>query len=185
MVQLLDVPVAAPVSRWNPIFSTICRLLLAGVWLWAGGSKITDLSGSVRAVNAYELLPPTMAQIVGAALPFVEVTLGLLMLAGLFTRQVALVSIALLSVFVFGIISAWVRGLQIDCGCFSKGGALGEGESPNYFWETLRDIGFMAAAGFLVLRPRTWFSLDGFLAGTPAGSADEPRSAEESTEDET
>ncbi|WP_412541827.1 MauE/DoxX family redox-associated membrane protein [Longispora sp. K20-0274] len=149
--------------------STLARLGLAGVWLFAGGSKVSDLGGSVRAVGAYELLPNGAAQVVGAALPFVEIMIGLLLLAGLFTRAAAVLSAVLFVVFIFGIASAWSRGLQIDCGCFGSGGALAPGESPTYFWETLRDIGFLAAAGFLILKARTWFSLDGVLLGGPSG----------------
>lgn len=151
------------------VVSTLARLGLAGIWLVAGGSKVSDLGASVRAVNAYELLPNGAAQIVGSALPFIEIMIGLLLLAGLFTRAAAIVSAGLFVMFIFGIASAWARGLQIDCGCFGGGGALAAGESPTYFWETLRDIGFLAAAGFLILRPRTWLSLDGVLLGGPSG----------------
>jgi hypothetical protein len=68
-------------------------------------------------------------------------------------------------IFIAGIVSAWARGLQIDCGCFSKGGDLGAGKVPTYGWEILRDLGFLVLAGILLWRPRTRVSLDGFLMG--------------------
>lgn len=142
-----------------------CRLLLAGVWLYAGGSKVTDLDGSVRAVKAYQLLPSGLAEWVGAGLPFVEVGLGLLLLAGLATRIAAAASALLLAGFVTGIISAWARGLQIDCGCFGGGGELAAGQSPSYTLDLVRDVAFLAAAGYLVWRPRTRWSVDAWLGG--------------------
>jgi len=140
-----------------------CRLVLAGVWLYAGVSKITDLSGSVRAVKAYDLLPPALAEWVGAALPVVEIGLGLLLLAGLATRVAAAGSALLLAAFMVGIASAWARGLEIDCGCFGGGGELSADESPAYLVDLLRDAALLAASGFLLWRPRTPWSLDRWL----------------------
>jgi uncharacterized membrane protein YphA (DoxX/SURF4 family) len=145
-----------------------CRLLLAGVWLYAGLSKLGDLDGSVRAVKAYRLLPLTVAELVGAALPLVEVGLGLLLLAGFATRLAGVVSAVLLAGFVAGIASAWARGLRIDCGCFGTGGDLAAGESPAYPFELGRDLVFLAAAGLLAGWPRTRWSVDGWLARTAA-----------------
>jgi uncharacterized membrane protein YphA (DoxX/SURF4 family) len=150
------------------------RLGLAAVWLVAGASKVGDLAASGRAVNAYRLMPYDVAKVIGAALPFVEIALGLLLLLGVATRLSAAVSAALLLVFIAGIASAWARGLAIDCGCFGQGGELAPGESPTYGPEILRDIGFLALAGFLLVWPVTRFSIDSWLAREPrAEDADE------------
>lgn len=154
-----------------------CRLLLAGVWLYAGALKVGDLDGSIRAVKAYQLLPPSVAEVVGAGLPFVELGLGLLLLVGLATRVAAAVSALLLVGFVIGISWAWSQGLQIDCGCFGGGGELAANESPSYGLDLFRDTAFLAAAGFLLWRPVTRWSIDAWLhrpaiadQSTPVGS---------------
>jgi uncharacterized membrane protein YphA (DoxX/SURF4 family) len=146
--------------RW---VSLAARLGLAAVWLAAGGAKVGDLAASGRAVNAYQVMPYELARVVGAALPFVEIGLGLLLLAGLAVRLGAAVSAALLAVFVAGIVSAWSRGLAIDCGCFGGGGQLAAGQGPAYGTEILRDLGFLVLAGVLLWRPRSPFSIDGLL----------------------
>jgi len=151
-------------SVW-PWISTVARLGLAAVFLVAGGSKVGDLAASGRAVNAYDLMPYDVAKIVGAAQPFLEIALGLLLLIGLAVRLSAGIGAVLLVIFIAGIASAWARGLQIDCGCFSKGGELGAGKVPTYGWEILRDLGFLVLAGILLVKPRTRFSLDGLLMG--------------------
>jgi len=106
-----------------------------------------------------------VAKVIGAVQPFLEITLGLLLLAGLAVRLSAGISAALLVVFIAGIISAWARGLQIDCGCFSTGGELGAGQNPQYAWDLARDVGFLLLAGILLWRPRTRYSIDGVLMG--------------------
>jgi uncharacterized membrane protein YphA (DoxX/SURF4 family) len=151
-------------SGW-PWISTVARLGLAAVFLIAGGTKVGDLAASGRAVNAYDLMPYDVAKAVGAAQPFLEIALGLLLLAGLAVRLSAGIGAVLLVIFIAGIASAWARGLQIDCGCFSKGGELGAGKVPTYGWEILRDLGFLVLAGILLVKPRTRFSLDGLLMG--------------------
>ena len=69
-----------------PWVSTVARLGLAAVFLIAGGLKVTDLAASGRAVNAYDLMPYSAAQVVGAIQPFLEIALGLLLLIGLAVR---------------------------------------------------------------------------------------------------
>lgn len=152
-----------------------CRLLLAGVWLYAGGSKVGDIAASTRAVKAYQLLPNTLAEWVGAALPFMEIALALLLLLGLATRAAAAASALLLAAFMAGMASAWARGLQIDCGCFGGGGDLAAGETANYSGELARDALFLAAAVFLVVWPRTRWSLDSWVLGTEPDRVDSRR----------
>ncbi|NES30913.1 DoxX family membrane protein [Micromonospora terminaliae] len=163
-------------GRWpavRPWLGIAARFGLAAVWLVAGASKIDDLAASGRAVNAYQVMPYDLATVIGAALPFVELALGVLLLVGLATRVTAGVSAALLVVFITGIASAWARGLSIDCGCFGSGGQLAAGQAPSYLPEILRDLGFLVLAGFLLSWPRTPFSVDGWLAGDTVEVDDE------------
>ena len=151
-------------AAW-PWISTVARLDLAAVFLIAGGLHVGDLAASGRAVNAYKLMSFDEARLVGAVQPFLEIAVGLLLLAGLATRLMAGVAAVLLVIFIGGIISAWVKGLQIDCGCFSKGGQLTGGRTAQYGPDVLRDLGFLVLAGILLVKPRTRFSVDGLLMG--------------------
>jgi uncharacterized membrane protein YphA (DoxX/SURF4 family) len=162
----MDTGLQARTTAVWPWISTAARLGMATVFLVAGATKVGDLAGSARAVNAYRLMPFEAAKIVGAILPFVEITLGLLLLAGIAVRLSAGIAATLLVIFIAGIVSAWARGLRIDCGCFSAGGDLGAGQVPTYGREILRDVSFLVLAGVLLWRPRTRFSVDGILEGT-------------------
>jgi protein-disulfide isomerase/uncharacterized membrane protein YphA (DoxX/SURF4 family) len=139
---------------------TAARVLLAVVWAWAAVTKMGDPAASLRAVRAYDLLPEWLAKGVGYGLPFLEIGLAILLIAGLATRLAAMLSSALLVVFLAGIISAAVRGLQIECGCFGGGGQLGAGQSTAYTGEILRDAGLLVVSLFLVWAYRTRFAVD-------------------------
>jgi protein-disulfide isomerase/uncharacterized membrane protein YphA (DoxX/SURF4 family) len=153
-------PVISTPARVRPWLGTAARLLLAVTWAWAAVAKMGDPAASVRAVRAYQILPEWLAQGVGYGLPFLELGLAVLLLIGLATRVAAIVSAALLVVFLAGIVSAAVRGLQIECGCFGGGGQLGAGQSTAYTGEILRDTGLLLVSVFLVWAYRTVFAVD-------------------------
>jgi uncharacterized membrane protein YphA (DoxX/SURF4 family) len=150
--------------RLSPWISTLVRLVLAGVFLAAGAMKAVDPQSSVAAVRAYELLPASLETVVGWALPFVEIALGLLLVIGAFARLLAVVSALVLAVFLAAVVSASVRGLSIDCGCFGGGGTVAPGQT-DYTGEIVRDTLLLLLALWLVWRPRSRLALE-------AGAAD-------------
>ena len=99
---------------------------------------------------------------VGHALPTVEILLGALLLLGLFTRVMALVSVLFFVAFIIGISSAWARGLEINCGCFGNAGVPANPQRE-YALDIARDIGLLLCAAWLVCWPRTRFALDNLL----------------------
>jgi uncharacterized membrane protein YphA (DoxX/SURF4 family) len=142
-----------------PWVSTAARVVLGGVFLVAGAIKVIDPQSSAAAVRAYRLLPTSVATIVGWGLPFAEVALGLLLLAGVATRFVAAAAAVLLMVFIAAVASAAIRGLSIDCGCFGGGGDVAPGQTA-YGIEIVRDVGLLLLALWLVSQPRSRFALD-------------------------
>ncbi|MEV4603574.1 MauE/DoxX family redox-associated membrane protein [Amycolatopsis sp. NPDC049253] len=141
---------------------TLARLGLAAVWLISGAIKLAAPGQTFIAVQAYDVLPSALVRPVATALPLVELVLGLLLLFGLATRWVATAALVMLAVLVAGIAQSWARGLSIDCGCFGGGGHVAAGQTE-YPQEILRDTGFAVLAVWLMVRPRSLFSVDGWL----------------------
>ena len=145
------------------LVGTLARLGLAAVWLVSGTLKAIDLDQTVVAVRAYDVLPRAAVDVVAAVLPFLEIALGLLLLLGIGTRLVAVASGVLLLIFIAGVTQAWARGLAIDCGCFGGGGGAVAPGATAYVQEIVRDVGFLALAAWLVVRPHTLLSMDARL----------------------
>jgi uncharacterized membrane protein YphA (DoxX/SURF4 family) len=145
--------------RWAGV---VARLVVGGVWLYAGALKLPHPDTSVTAVRSYQLLPTDLAETVGHVLPMLEIVVGACLLLGLLTRFVGGVSALMQLAFVIGIISVWNRGIAINCGCFGDGGADPDAFSK-YPWEIARDAGLIAASLFLVWRPRTPVAVDNVL----------------------
>ncbi|MCX6467640.1 MAG: DoxX family membrane protein [Pseudonocardiales bacterium] len=149
-------------TRALDVVGTLARFGLAAVWLLSGVPKALDPDQTYVAVRAYDVLPPLGVELVAAILPWLEIALAVLLLLGLGTRAVAVVSAALLLVFVAGVVQAWARGLSIDCGCFGGGGAVEPGRTA-YGQELLRDAGFLLLAAWVIVRPRTLVAVDSRL----------------------
>nr|WP_030919384.1 MauE/DoxX family redox-associated membrane protein [Streptosporangium amethystogenes] len=150
-----------------PWVTTVSRLVLAGVLIVAGWGKIGTPVLSVQAVEAYDLLPKSLATAVGYGLPILEIVVGLLLVVGLLTRAAGVISALLMLAFVIGIASAWARGLRIDCGCFGGGGQLAAGVEPDYLIDILRDFGLFGLGVFVAVFPPGRFALDSALGLTP------------------
>lgn len=148
-------------SWWEtvqPWLTLACRVGLAAIMITAAVTKYPPALG-VEAVEAYELFPPEIAELIGYTLPLFELALALLLLMGLATRYTGLVSALLMVVFIAGILSAMARGLSIDCGCFGGGGQVDPAETT-YGLSIARDLGFMALGAFIAIWPRSPFALD-------------------------
>jgi len=144
--------------------STLVRLTMAGILIFAAIPKLQDLPQSVIAVRAYRLLPELVVPFVGKTLPFLEFALALFLILGLFTRIAAIVWLAMMAAFMFGVAWAWIKGYSIDCGCFGGGGDVAPG-TTDYRTHMMERVGFVALGTWLLIWPRTKFSLDGWMRG--------------------
>ena len=140
----------------------LARLVVGGVWIYAGAIKLPDPDQSVAAVRAYELLPGDLAVTVGHLLPMLEVVVGGMLVLGLLARGAAAVSVVLFVAFIIGIASVWARGMEIDCGCFG-GGGYDPDASSKYPWEIARDAALLALSLYVVWLPRSRAALDAVL----------------------
>ena len=75
--------------------------------------------------------------------------MGRLLLVGSATRAAAAATAILLLVVIVAVVSAAVRGLSIDCGCFGGGGEVAPGQTA-YGTELVRDVGLVLLALWLV-----------------------------------
>lgn len=101
----------------------LCRLALAGVYLYAAVPKIADPAGFAKSIYNYQMLPDAAINPLALFLPWLELFAAVALLAAPPLRRGALALIAAMTVVFIGAIgSAMLRGIDIDCGCFSTTG---------------------------------------------------------------
>lgn len=139
-----------PVSGSNLVRAglVILRLGLAAEFGYAAWSKLREpWMLFAMSVDAYKVLPEWGAVAVARTLPWAELLLAVMLLAGLWQRVAMPAASVLLAVFFSLMLRSYVRGEGIDCGCFGPGEAI----SPITL---LRDGGLLAAS--LLLTWAAW-----------------------------
>lgn len=96
------------------------RLLLGGIFIYAGYVKIIDPFGFAKNIYQYQLVPDIVVNVSAVALPWLEVITGLaLILAPRLRRGASAWILLMLVVFTTAVIISLYRGLDISCGCLS------------------------------------------------------------------
>jgi uncharacterized membrane protein YphA (DoxX/SURF4 family) len=83
-----------------------------------------------QAVENYQVFGEVLSRWVAIWLPYLEISTGALLILGIWFDAAAILNFLMMTLFFFALIQAYVRGLDINCGCFSvEGGAkLGLGK---------------------------------------------------------
>ena len=124
----------------------LARMALGGVFLVAGILKILDPGSLLSATETYQIIPYRWSYWLALYLPWVEVLAGLgILLRKAYPGSLFLIT-ALLAVFLIALTQAWVRGLNIICGCFSKATAESAGR---YVFYVTRDLSLLGLVGLL------------------------------------
>lgn len=130
------------------LFVLIARLVLAGAFVMAALPKIQDPVAFATSVNAFRVIDSGLSGWVALLLPWLELVIGIGILLPTIRRASGALIGLLLLLFIALHTSAWMRGLDISCGCF--GAETGE-SSTDYRWLILRNL-LLLGATILVLR---------------------------------
>ncbi len=125
-------------------------LALAAIFVYAGIDKIGERQQFADNIAGFAILPTAFIDLFALTLPLFEIACGLLLLLPL-TRRIGALAIALVSVMFFiALLSALLRGLTLDCGCFGVGAP-----SRSKMWLELGlDAVLFAGALFVYARAR-------------------------------
>jgi len=116
-------PAPMPNAQRTPLWIYSIQCLLSSILLVAAWFKIQDPNSTLTAIYQYKILSWQASDWLACALPWLEAAAAL----GLWVRRVRLGAIvlgsALLVLFTAALLSAWIRDLDISCGCFGTGDA--------------------------------------------------------------
>ena len=132
--------------KWLRLF---LHLLFGGVFVYAGALKAWDPAAFVMDVRSFELLRDPLAAWLAMGLPWLEIFAGLAVMSGPLRAGGLLILNVTLVGFLIAILSAWARGLDIQCGCF--GGGAG---TTDYVELLVRDVVLLALGFWLAFSSR-------------------------------
>jgi putative oxidoreductase len=142
------------------------RLALGGFFLYASLDKIANPAAFAKVVYQWQIFGPVPSNMVAVFLPWVEAVAGVLLVAGLWKRESALVIAVLLGVFIAAAAAVLARGIDVEnCGCTSVSAAKSE-------------KGFFHGVGtFLILRNLVMLGAAAVLIAVPTRSSTGPASS--------
>jgi len=104
----------------HPRVELLLRLLLGGFFVWASLDKIWSPAAFAKIVYQWQVVGPVPSNLVAVTAPWVELLAGLLLMAGAWKRESALVVALMLVVFLVAAGSVMARGIDVEnCGCVS------------------------------------------------------------------
>ena len=125
----------------------VLRILIAALFLFAAFTKLYDPSSFAQQSANYQLTPWPATAGLSVFLPALELCVGICLLLGRWESGALVWLAILLAMFSGALVSAIVRGLSIDCGCFGR-----SVENTGTIWPLLRNLALLGVTGFL------WFS---------------------------
>ncbi|MBP1767120.1 MAG: DoxX family protein [Candidatus Aminicenantes bacterium] len=96
------------------------RVIVGGVFVWAGVLKIIDPLGFAQSIENYQVVSRVPAFLVALVLPWIEVLSGAFLILGLLRRSSALLISLQLIGFIGLVAFALARGIDTSCGCFGS-----------------------------------------------------------------
>jgi hypothetical protein len=130
-------------------FTGLLRILLGAIFLLTGGLKVLDPAAFAVEIERYQLLPWWSCALLALFLPWLELCVGIGLLIRPIWRGALAWTIGLLAIFSAALLSAMLRGLSIDCGCFGR-----VWQSTGTFWPLIRNLVLLGFAFLLWWRPR-------------------------------
>lgn len=101
------------------------RVVLGAVFVYAAYTKLRQ-SWLLFAlsIDSYQLLPQWAVLTLARLLPWLELALGMALIAGVWLRYTAIAATSVLMLFFSVMLLSYTKGAGIDCGCFGVGEAL-------------------------------------------------------------
>ena len=103
----------------NKYLQILLRLILGVIFIYASLGKLFRPEDFAKAILRYEFLPLYFVNIVAIIMPWVEFFTGILLILGIYKKASSVLASISLAVFLIALTSAFARGLDISCGCFS------------------------------------------------------------------
>jgi len=139
--------------RKSEILSFILRLIVGGIFVYAGVTKLYSPRDFAQIIQNYQIVPEVFTNLIAILLPWLEIYSGLFIIFGLFSRSASITLILITIIFIIALLSAYFRGLNIDCGCFSQATRVDMSK-------IIADVFLLLFCWHLVIYPSKILSLD-------------------------
>jgi putative oxidoreductase len=147
------------VAEW---VTSIVRIVIGGVFIYAGALKLVNPARFAVDIDHYHLLPWIMSVSAAFYIPWLEILCGLALIIRWLRRGAIVILSSLVVVFIVASLSARMRGIDVSCGCFGH-----IARNLPFAWHLFLDIALFSGLIFLWWRARGSFRPnDGSIRGS-------------------
>ena len=144
--------------KFNAQINLLIRIIVGGMFIITGISKIIDPVLFAKEISFYRMLPDFSVNLFAIILPWIELIVGVLFILGIRVKTNILLLAGMLLMFNFAVAVAWARGLNINCGCFSNIAKETVGLS-----KLSENFSMLFALAFMFFFPNNRFSFEAFV----------------------
>jgi len=155
----------------NPILLLAVRLVLGGIFIFAAIDKIAEPDAFAKSISNYHLIPTVALNIMALTMPWIELIAGIFLVIGVRLRAASALISGMLVVFLIAIISAILRGYNIDCGCFAQTSQGAAEKASKVGWlKVLEDTAMLIGGLYLYFFSNKQLTFDSFAQNEAADS---------------
>jgi uncharacterized membrane protein YphA (DoxX/SURF4 family) len=142
----------------NKYFIFVVRWVIGLVFIYAAIDKIVHPDQFARIIHNYHIAPGNLVNIGALFMPTLEILAGLMLITGFWEKSATVVVTGLLLAFVIALSTALVRGVNIECGCFST---TSKAKGP-VIDLIIRDLLMLIGCALILVAKKSFLSYDGW-----------------------
>lgn len=129
----------------HPWLTIRVQIFLGLIFVVAALPKVADPPSFAHMIYNYRLVPGGLLNLSALVMPWIELTAGLALIAGIWRRPARWIITALLLTFIIAISINLARNNAIDCGCFNvaDAGKTHEEQIRDMWLVIVRDLGML------------------------------------------
>lgn len=137
---------------------TLLRVVCGLILFYSTHDKLVEPSAFIQEVADYHTLPPQLVPLAAIVIPWVEFFSGAALVLGIGWRGAVVIFCGLMAVYSLSISWAFVRGIEIGCGC-----GLGDPNEKITWLTIVRDLLFLGMGLVVLFAKNTFAQLDRFF----------------------
>jgi putative oxidoreductase len=146
----------------HPAVLAACKIFIGALFIISSVTKIPEPARFADSIANYKILPDFLLLPMAYTVPWIQLIAGVMLILDIYAQSSSFILCGLLVVYIAAITSAYVRGIDIECGCFDLLSQLGL-EDRVGIKAIVRDIVFLLFPGNVFLFDKNGFNFYGIF----------------------
>ena len=129
----------------------IFRIILGVIFIYASYHKILDPATFSENIHNYHITPVAVENLAALIIPWIELIVGVFLIIGVFLEGATSITIGMLIFFIIILSQAFLRGIDVHCGCFKTEADVGVANLRMELIKHIVEDFFLLGMAFVIL----------------------------------